>query len=107
MKSPSLPSDELMMGDAVNAAVASCSVEDLHMSSQRCIAPEPADPCLMVILGASGDLTERKLVPALYNLYLNGGLPQPFRIVGCARTPMTDEQFREKLRTAIEKFLVL
>ncbi|MBL7102411.1 MAG: hypothetical protein ISS60_06600, partial [Desulfobacteraceae bacterium] len=44
------------------------------------------EPCTLVIIGASGDLTARKLVPALLNLYLNDGLPDPFLIVGCGRT---------------------
>ncbi len=101
MKSPFPRSDELMAGEIIKPAVASCDVEDLAISPKRCVAAEPADPCVLVILGASGDLTERKLVPALYNLYLTGGLPEPFRIVGCARTPMTDDQFRKKLRKAI------
>ena len=49
------------------------------------------DPCTIVIFGASGDLTYRKLIPALYHLYLEDQLPSPFRIIGYARREKTDE----------------
>jgi len=50
----------------------------------------------MIIFGASGDLTERKLIPALYNLSKRGLLPENFFVVGCARSPMSDEDFRRR-----------
>ena len=57
-----------------------------------------------MIIGASGDLASRKLIPALFSLYSKEGLPDPFSIVGCARTEMTDEQFREKMKAhSLEK----
>ena len=59
------------------------------------------DPCTIVIFGASGDLTERKLIPSLYTLYIAGGLPDSFLIVGCSRTEMTSEHFREKMKSAL------
>jgi glucose-6-phosphate 1-dehydrogenase len=62
------------------------------------------DPCIMVIFGASGDLTKRKLVPAMFDLERQGMLPDGFTIVGAARTPMTDESFRAYLESAIEGF---
>jgi glucose-6-phosphate 1-dehydrogenase len=62
------------------------------------------DPCVMVIFGASGDLTRRKLMPALYNLAYDGLLPPGFSIVGYARRPMTDEEFRASMRKAVERF---
>lgn len=52
----------------------------------------------IVILGASGDLTQRKLVPALYNLQRKGRLPVGTRIVGFARRPYTHDSFRERMR---------
>ncbi|MFM7242759.1 MAG: glucose-6-phosphate dehydrogenase [Planctomycetaceae bacterium] len=55
-------------------------------------------PHTIVIFGASGDLTSRKLVPALYNLMRAGSLPEPTRIVGFSRTPMTDAEWRASLR---------
>src|SRR5919106_1219775 len=54
-----------------------------------------APPCLMVIFGASGDLTRRKLLPALYNLRRSGQLGDHFAVLGTARSPMPDEEFRE------------
>lgn len=54
----------------------------------------------IVIFGASGDLTERKLIPALYTLYHSGRLPDPIRIVGMSRTAYTHEAFRDHLRAS-------
>jgi glucose-6-phosphate 1-dehydrogenase len=62
------------------------------------------EPCAMVIFGATGDLTHRKLIPALYNLALEGYLPPGFSVVGFARRPKTDEQFREEMRAAVNQF---
>src|SRR3989304_7614255 len=60
--------------------------------------------CVVTIFGASGDLTKRKLFPALYNLALENRLPERFAVVGYARSEMTDEAFREKLRQAVSEF---
>jgi glucose-6-phosphate 1-dehydrogenase len=57
----------------------------------------PAGPCLMVIFGASGDLTKRKLVPALYNLSRSGYLPRNFAVIGFAFDAMNTEEFRESI----------
>ncbi len=62
--------------------------------------PRP-DPCAIVIFGASGDLTARKLIPALWNLFQDGRLPDGFSIIGLARTPKTSEQFRDEMRKAV------
>jgi glucose-6-phosphate 1-dehydrogenase len=62
------------------------------------------EPCTMVICGATGDLTQRKLGPALYNLMLGGFLPPEFSVVGFARRPMSDGDFREALRQGIDQF---
>src|SRR3984885_9564577 len=64
-------------------------------------APEP---CALVIFGATGDLTHRKLVPALYNLAHEGQLPQSFAIVGFARRPKTHDPFRAELRDAVAEW---
>jgi glucose-6-phosphate 1-dehydrogenase len=61
-------------------------------------------PCTMVICGATGDLTGRKLGPALYNLMLGGFLPPEFTVVGFARRRMSDDDFREVLRKGIDQF---
>jgi len=60
-----------------------------------------AEPCALTIFGASGDLTQRKLIPALYALAFRGLLPSGFGIVGVARTPMADDEFREKMKQAV------
>jgi len=62
---------------------------------------EHSDPSTVVILGATGDLTARKLVPAIFNLFLNDGLPHSFCIVGCGRTKLNDQQFRSKMEKAL------
>jgi glucose-6-phosphate 1-dehydrogenase len=63
-----------------------------------------APPCTMVIFGASGDLTRRKLVPALYNLALERLLPQEFTVVGVSRTDESDDEFRKRMREAVDEF---
>ena len=60
--------------------------------------------CVLVIFGASGDLTKRKLIPALYNLALEKRLPERFAVVGYARSDMTHEMFRDKMREAVKEF---
>jgi glucose-6-phosphate 1-dehydrogenase len=62
-------------------------------------------PCALVIFGANGDLTMRKLMPSLYRLAYERRLPQGFAVVGTSRTPLSDEQFRAKMRESVEKFL--
>jgi glucose-6-phosphate 1-dehydrogenase len=62
------------------------------------------EPCVLCIFGASGDLTQRKLVPSLYDLGRRGQLPKGLTILGVSRTPMTDEAFREKMGTAAKQF---
>ncbi len=67
-------------------------------------APAAAVPGVLVILGASGDLTKRLLMPALYNLACDGLLPEEFAVVGMARREMTTEAFREQQRQEIGRF---
>jgi len=62
------------------------------------------DPCILVIFGATGDLTARKLIPALYNLTREGQLPSQFVCVGFARRPKSHEEFRAEARDAITKY---
>jgi glucose-6-phosphate 1-dehydrogenase len=61
--------------------------------------------CTVVIYGANGDLTKRKLMPALYRLMYERRLSPGFAVVGVSRTPMTDDQFREKMRESVKQFL--
>jgi len=64
-----------------------------------------AEPCTLIIFGASGDLTRRKLLPAVYNLLLDGLLPENYAVLGLGgRTKMSDEAFGDIARDGIEKF---
>src|SRR5207245_11369704 len=59
------------------------------------------EPSTIVIFGGSGDLTSRKLMPALYNLALQRLLPATFSVVGAARQPLSDDQYRDQLHAAV------
>jgi glucose-6-phosphate 1-dehydrogenase len=61
----------------------------------------PREPCGMVLFGASGDLAHRKIIPALYNLALDGALPESFFLVGYSRTEMSDAEFRSGLKESV------
>ena len=65
----------------------------LGLRQERVISPQ----CL-IIFGASGDLTHRKLIPALFELYLQRRIPSEFAIVGCARRSWSDQDFKEKMK---------
>jgi glucose-6-phosphate 1-dehydrogenase len=67
-------------------------------------ATKIADPCVLVIFGATGDLTARKLFPALYNLKREGQLPSHFAVVAFARREKSHEQFRQEMYDAISKY---
>jgi glucose-6-phosphate 1-dehydrogenase len=75
-----------------------------HTSPIAGQAGEPGNACVMVIFGASGDLTKRKLIPALYNLAKDQLLPREFALLGFARPEMTTEQFREKCSQEVSQF---
>src|SRR5712672_3067120 len=62
------------------------------------------DACSIVIFGASGDLTARKLIPALYHLFKDKQLPSAFRVIGFARREKTDDSWRAELRVALDQF---
>ncbi|MCP5518103.1 MAG: glucose-6-phosphate dehydrogenase [Verrucomicrobiales bacterium] len=66
--------------------------------------PVQLTPCTIVIFGASGDLTARKLIPALYHLHVDGVLPDPVRVVGVARREKSDDAWREELSGAVRRF---
>ncbi len=59
--------------------------------------PKPLDSHTLIIFGASGDLAQRKLIPAVFDLYRGGYLPEHFALLGASRTNMTDEAFRKKV----------
>jgi glucose-6-phosphate 1-dehydrogenase len=62
------------------------------------------EPAIVTVFGAGGDLTHRKLVPALFSLFLDGWLPEQFRIVGLDRVRMDDQAFRQHLREGVDHF---
>ena len=62
------------------------------------------ESCVVVIFGASGDLTKRKLVPALWSLFQGRVLPEPCAVIGVARSEMSNEEFRKRMREAITDF---
>lgn len=63
-----------------------------------------SDPSIFIIFGASGDLTWRKLVPALYNLYLSGWMPEKFEVIGMSHEEMSDEKFQDHLKDGVNQF---
>ncbi len=63
-----------------------------------------ADPCVMVIFGFTGDLTRRKLVPALYNLASQQLLSREFAVIGVGRSPMSNDDARKKLTEDFKQF---
>jgi len=80
------------------------SIHSAAIDSTCGVAAHVAAPGVLVILGASGDLTKRLLMPALYNLACDGLLPNDFAVVGMARGEMTTETFRAQQRQEIARF---
>jgi glucose-6-phosphate 1-dehydrogenase len=78
------------------------AIEDLGLQESK--KPKAAGPCLMVIFGVTGDLTSRKLVPALYNLLRAGLLSDKFAILGIARDQYTDDAFRDLMTQRLKMF---
>jgi glucose-6-phosphate 1-dehydrogenase len=71
-----------------------------NISAER----KPPEPCSIVIFGASGDLTARKLIPAFYHLCKDKQMPSAFRVIGFARRDKTDESWRNELREELNQF---
>jgi glucose-6-phosphate 1-dehydrogenase len=67
-------------------------------------APREAPPCAFVVFGATGDLTHRKLLPAIYNLAAHGSLPQHFGAIGVSRRDLSDDTFRANLHEGVKEF---
>ena len=84
-----------------SSTIIGTTTPDLEIPFESCLIERNPDPCMIVIVGASGDLTARKIVPALFNLYLNDSLPDPFLVVGCARTKLSNQEFRDKMENAL------
>jgi glucose-6-phosphate 1-dehydrogenase len=107
---PSRPSKAqrraLILGDrrgtAQTIAVTTASLEDNPLLEGLEVRRAP-DPCILVIFGASGDLTKRKLFPALYSLAFRRLLPENFAVVGAARSEETDEDFKERMKETVQE----
>jgi glucose-6-phosphate 1-dehydrogenase len=83
-------------------AVTTASLEDNPLLEGLEIRRAP-DPCILVIFGASGDLTKRKLFPALYSLAFRQMLPENFAIVGASRSEESDDEFRQRMKEAVQE----
>jgi glucose-6-phosphate 1-dehydrogenase len=81
----------------------SVDAEPIHVDAAT-NGPVPVEPCTVVIFGGSGDLARRRLIPALYNLLLDGLLPEKYAVLGLGRKHMTDEEFRAVAREGITRF---
>jgi glucose-6-phosphate 1-dehydrogenase len=85
----------------MNQAAEQSQVNPLREGLSSRAVPQP---CAVVIFGATGDLTHRKLVPALYNLAADGELPPAVTVIGFARRPKKDDEFRAEMEEATRKF---
>jgi glucose-6-phosphate 1-dehydrogenase len=91
------------MSDLDRAATAQMVAQMMDAPPRR--APRPADPCAMVLFGATGDLTHRLVIPALYNLSRTGVLPEQFTLIGVARADITTEDWRDDLYHSLKNFV--
>ena len=78
--------------------------ETSNLLREGIISRRTPEPCVLVIFGATGDLTGRKLIPALCNLAHEGQLPAAFAIVGFARRPKSNDEFRAELQKGVQQF---
>jgi glucose-6-phosphate 1-dehydrogenase len=85
----------------MNRAAEQTEVNPLREGLSTRAVPQP---CSVVIFGATGDLTHRKLLPALYNLAADGELPPAVAVIGFARRPKSDDDFRKEMEEAVRKF---
>ena len=84
-----------------NATQEQADTNPLRVGLRR---PKTPEPCTMVIFGATGDLTRRKLFPALYNLALEHLLPTGFTVIGFSRQNLSDDDFRQRMRDGVDEF---
>ena len=68
------------------------------------VRSRPPDPCVIVIFGVTGDLTHRKLIPALYNLAREGDLPERYAVIGTSTSVTSTSEFRAQLQESVAKF---
>jgi glucose-6-phosphate 1-dehydrogenase len=82
--------------------MAAATASELELDPSACVLPKRSDPCTIVILGATGDLATRKLLPDLFELYLKEALPDRFLIVGSGRSDIDKQEFRTKMQAALK-----
>ena len=70
---------------------------------ERLCIESKAENCGVIIFGASGDLAHRKIIPSFYSMYIKKLLPNGFYLLGCGRTAMTDDSFREGIKSSLQK----
>lgn len=80
------------------------SISRVYTKEELCLMEKVADPCGIVIFGASGDLTRRKLIPSLFKLAQDNVLPKDYYILGVARTDLSDASFQDKIREDLSIF---
>jgi glucose-6-phosphate 1-dehydrogenase len=73
----------------------------VYTKEELCTMEQVPDACVIVIFGASGDLTHRKLMPSLFYLQASGVLSKPYCVIGVGRSPMSDEEFRNSIRRTL------
>src|SRR5438270_12168298 len=91
-----LGSGQRVIAMALDVSVRTRDGEVVVPTQQR-----PAPPCAIVIFGASGDLTHRKLMPALFDLFQDGLLTRHFVVLGFSRSPLSDDDFRRMARDGL------
>jgi len=77
--------------------------EPLRHATNECVLDPMTEPMILIIFGATGDLTARKVFPAVYNLFQSKSLPRPFLILGVGRSPLTSSIFRKKMEQSIRE----
>ena len=89
-------------GEMAGGAFSQMKTKPVYRATSTCAVEIPG-PCGLVIFGASGDLTKRKILPSVYRLQKNRLLPEKFFILGTGRTEMSTDQFREEVLSAVKK----
>src|ERR671934_1302586 len=92
------------MATVRNATVEASALAERETPLVEGLERLPVHPTTLVIFGGTGDLSKRKLLPAIYNLAHEGALPERFNLVGNSRSEMSDDEFRELARDSIRQF---
>ena len=97
-----MPTDTGDINNSFLSVRAHVDTPHLQLDPNECATLQRSDPCTIVIMGATGDLTARKLIPALFELFIHGLLPDPFQIIGCGRTELDDHGFRSRAEASLQ-----